>query len=333
MSDLPLCRAGDSLPLARYRFTLQAEAPLHLPAYPGSMLRGSLGHGLRAVSCITRQKSCDGCPLLSACQYPALFQPRPTPAMATRFPDIPAPYVLEVPLGTPTTLAPGDRFKFEMVLFGPALPQLGTLILAWQRAAWQGLGKGQARATLSQVEWEQAPGQWQIVYTPETGSVLPHRARVVLPDLPPDKGSVTLNLATPTRLQHHGQLCNSSQLTAAIVLRALERKVSLYAHCYLGALPATPAADSLDMATLETNTHLYQWQRYSNRQQQRMSMDGLVGSLTLQGPLASWLPWLWLGQYTHLGKNTSFGLGRYRLPSSTLHYQDLPTTTGERQHE
>jgi hypothetical protein len=313
MTDLPLCRPGDSLPLGRYRFTLQAEASLHLPAYPGSMLRGSLGHGLRSVSCITRQKSCDGCPLLGACQYPTLFQPRPSPELATRFPDIPAPYVIEAPLGTPTTLAPGDRFRFEMVLFGPALPQLGTLILAWQRTAWHGLGKGRARATLSEVEWEQAPGQWQSVYTPQAGSLSPHRARLTLPEAPTDTAVVTLALETPARLQHHGRICNSALLTAAVVLRTLERKVSLYAHCYLGALPAPPPPASLDAMSLSADTRLYQWQRYSSRQQQRMTMDGLVGNLTLQGPLTSWLPWMWLGQYTHLGKNTSFGLGRYRL--------------------
>lgn len=315
--DLPRCQSGDSLPLARYRFTLQAEAMLHLPAYPGSMLRGSLGHGLRSVSCITRQKTCDGCPLLNACQYPTLFQPSPSPALAERFPAIPPPYVLEVPLGTPTTLPPGERFHFEMVLFGPALAQLSTLILAWQRAAWHGLGKGRARATLSEVEWEQAPGQWQSVYTPQAGNVSPHDARLNLPERQADSTSVTLKLETPTRLQHHGRLCNSSLLTPKIVLRALERKVMLYAHCYLGALPSPPAYEGMDAITLDADTHLYQWQRFSSRQKQRMAMDGLVGQLTLQGPLAGWHPWLWLGQYTHLGKNTSFGLGRYRLTKAS----------------
>lgn len=315
--ELPRLSPGASLPLARYCFTLQAETMLHLPAYPGSMLRGSLGHGLRSVTCITRQKTCDGCPLLTTCQYPALFQPGPSPALAGRFPAIPPPYVLEVPLGTPTTLAPGERFHFEMVLFGPALTQLGTLILAWQRAAWHGLGKGRARATLSEVEWEQAPGRWQTVYTPDAGSVSSHAARVTLPESFGDADSVTLMLDTPTRLQHHGRLCNSSLLTPAIVLRTLERKVRLYAHCYLGTLPPPPAHDRLEAMTLRADTHLYQWQRFSNRQKQRMAMDGLVGQLTLQGPLTEWLPWLWLGQYTHLGKNTSFGLGRYRLGSAT----------------
>lgn len=320
MIELPHCRPSDALPLARYRFTLQAEAALRLPAYPGSMLRGSFGHGLRSVSCITRQKSCEGCPLLDSCHYPALFEPRPSPELAKRFPDIPAPYVIEVPLGTPQTLAPGETLTFEMVLFGPAIRQLGTIILAWQRAAWHGLGKGRARATLIGVEWEHAPGEWKTVYTPAVGSVTPHHGTTHLPDTMAGKAqgetaTLDLHLETPTRLQYQGRLCNSRQLTPAIVLGALRRKVALYAHAYLGALPADPA--SLEDFTLEHDTTVHQWQRYSNRQQCSMALDGLVGTLTLKGNLDTWLPWLWLGQYTHLGKNTSFGLGRYRLATSS----------------
>jgi CRISPR/Cas system endoribonuclease Cas6 (RAMP superfamily) len=45
-----------------------------------------------------------------------------------------------------------------------------------------------------------------------------------------------------------------------------------------------------------------------------MQLGGLLGRLTLSGDRLSDLwPLLWLGQHTHLGKGTSFGLGRYRL--------------------
>jgi CRISPR/Cas system endoribonuclease Cas6 (RAMP superfamily) len=45
-----------------------------------------------------------------------------------------------------------------------------------------------------------------------------------------------------------------------------------------------------------------------------MKMGGLVGELRLRGPgLATFWPALWHGQWVHLGKGTSFGLGAYRL--------------------
>lgn len=54
------------LPLARYRLDFTVETPLNLPAFAGSTLRGAFGGALRASACMTRQKTCDGCPLLSS---------------------------------------------------------------------------------------------------------------------------------------------------------------------------------------------------------------------------------------------------------------------------
>ncbi len=44
-----------------------------------------------------------------------------------------------------------------------------------------------------------------------------------------------------------------------------------------------------------------------------MKLDGLLGSLRLSGPLAPFSELLHLGQWLHLGKNASFGLGGYTL--------------------
>ena len=43
-------------------------------------------------------------------------------------------------------------------------------------------------------------------------------------------------------------------------------------------------------------------------------MGGLVGSFELAGPdIEPFWPLLWLGQWTHAGKGSSMGLGRYVL--------------------
>lgn len=43
-------------------------------------------------------------------------------------------------------------------------------------------------------------------------------------------------------------------------------------------------------------------------------MSGIVGRAELSGEaLAACLPLLWLGQWLHVGKGTSMGLGRYVL--------------------
>jgi hypothetical protein len=66
----------------------------------------------------------------------------------------------------------------------------------------------------------------------------------------------------------------------------------------------------------------YDWTRYSSRQQTEMNMGGLTGTvqLDMEGLEAFW-PYLWLGQYTHIGKGTSMGLGAYSIKSTSLPIQ------------
>ena len=64
------------LPLARYRFHWRVSAPIHLPAYAGSMLRGAFGHALRRLACMTRQADCAACPLLHAVDEVAELEQR-----------------------------------------------------------------------------------------------------------------------------------------------------------------------------------------------------------------------------------------------------------------
>ena len=54
-------------------------------------------------------------------------------------------------------------------------------------------------------------------------------------------------------------------------------------------------------------------QRKVQRQQQEMQLGGLLGSVQLQGDLAPFAQLLHLGQWLHVGKNATMGLGGYRL--------------------
>jgi CRISPR/Cas system endoribonuclease Cas6 (RAMP superfamily) len=47
-----------------------------------------------------------------------------------------------------------------------------------------------------------------------------------------------------------------------------------------------------------------------------MTLGGVMGHWTLHGSaeaLAALWPWLWLGQWLHVGKNATMGMGGYAL--------------------
>ncbi len=130
------------------------------------------------------------------------------------------------------------------------------------------------------------------------------------------------SLETPLRLKRHGRLVGAAEIDSRDLLRNLCARLGLLATHYGGDPSAfdwsrlREAAQTVDIEKAP-DLHWYDWSRYSGRQKDTMKMGGLLGELCLHGPgLAVFWPALWYGQWVHLGKGTSFGLGAYRLEAA-----------------
>ena len=55
------------------------------------------------------------------------------------------------------------------------------------------------------------------------------------------------------------------------------------------------------------------WSRYSNRQQQAITLGGITGTWRFDHLPLEFAQLLHIGQWLHIGKETVFGLGRYQL--------------------
>lgn len=321
------------LPIARYRFSARVVDALVLPPYAGSLLRGQFGAALRQLACMTRQPSCTDCPLRATCPYTRIFEASaPAEHPLQRFSAIPNAYVVEPPAPViapepgpaAPVLEPGQTLAFHMVLTGSTLEQLPLIIVAWQRALQQGLTKNRSRAELTDVHWVDADGAHHSIWTAEQPRLQAHAASLQLPPMPLSTNGLLLHIHTPLRLQHQGKPLRPQQLSVRTLVSAVARRVALVlefhaAQAQWGAqVPAT--AVLADQLADQRSLHWFDWKRFSSRQQQAMTLGGVVGQWHLRGPaeaLASAWPWLWLGQWLHVGKNASFGLGGYRLETIT----------------
>ncbi len=313
-------RLGAVLPVARYRFVFRMEDELFLPEYAGSLLRGQFGAALRRVACLTGLSECARCPLYRTCPYPALFEtPAPAVHALQHFSQVPNPYVVEPPpLGT-RYVSTGETVSFRLVLVGRALNQLPLIAYALQRAFGRGIGRREARGQIEDVAIER-PGVAQSLWNAEHARIRHHEPTLTVPPLP-DVDAVTLNLATPLRLQHQGHPVPPDRLRPRTLFTALLRRASLLFELHAGALPGiageaarlAACADRLRNACALT---WKDWTRFSSRQQREMTLGGVVGAWTLTGDpddLRELLPWFWLGQWLHVGKNTTMGMGMYSL--------------------
>ena len=311
------------LPLARYRFTAIVQQPLALPEYAGSLLRGQFGAALRNVACMTRQPTCPGCPLLQTCPYTRIFEAQPPPKgqhALQDFSQIPNPYVMEPPTPGARMLAAGDRLEFSMVLIGHALGQLALIVFALQRALSQGLTRQRVPAELQRVDWLDEAGIAHQIWAHTQPTLAAHPGTLEVPAAPNGIDNITLHIRTPLRLQNQGHPLGVAQLSPRALVAALTRRTALLMELHAGqsgwgeaARQITHTSESL---TDTRDLRWFDWTRYSSRQQQEMTLGGVLGRWTLHGgadALAEIWPWLWLGQWLHVGKNATMGMGGYSL--------------------
>lgn len=317
-----------ALPLSFGRFTiaLAPEAPLPLPPYAGSMFRGAFGHALKRVVCATRTYECAPCPLRDRCVYPYVFETPPPPAtrVMRKYTAAPHPFVLIPPAGG-RTLAPGEECAVGLTLFGRALTWLPHFIFTFERMGRIGFGARRVTAAVVRADgW--LDGRPCRIYSAEDRTLAATEACTQTARLPGrplvnasddrTKERIGVEFLTPVRLKYKERLATS--LEFHLLVRALVRRIAHLSYFHCGGDPSGVAfREWIDLAssvrTVSSTLTWYDWTRYSQRQQDTMQLGGLVGRVVFEGPVGPFLPWLRVGEMTHVGKTTSFGLGHYRL--------------------
>jgi len=309
-----------NLHIARYRFTLKALEPLHLPPYKGSALRGGFGWTLKRLVCCRSRGDCKECLLGNDCVYGYLFETAPPEdAEVLRTHEaIPRPFVIQPPLDRRRTFEPGDRLDFHVILVGRGIAYLPYFALVFQELGKVGLGRGRGKYALRQVQAvHPLNGQEQPVYDGET--LLSTELDVTAEEIAAWAGrlptnQLTVHFLTPTRLKHGGKFARDT-VDFHVMVRALLRRLSSLAYFHCGERWETDYPGWVERArgveTVETHLAWTKWERYSGRQAQRIEMGGLVGSVTYAGDLAPFRPLLALGMLMHVGKGAVFGNGQY----------------------
>jgi hypothetical protein len=304
-----------AIPYLRLRCTLRAEEAALLPSFKGSMLRGAFGRALRSSLCVMpRGQECETCGLRGACLYTRLFETfidgEPPPFLKGHI-TAPRPFVLEAEEER-RQFEPGDRLRFDLLLFGSAVELQALAAVAVARMAEHGLGERRRRFALEEIAFLDAAGEFRRIESPGRPLALP-----LLPSrngLPDDE--ITLRFRTPARLKAGGHLLQSLGFRA-LVFRMLARALEL-THFFgdRAAIdwqfqPLLRQADGVRI--VEQDLSWRDFKRYSARQGTEMSMGGFVGSMRLAGDLAPFAPLLRTAEIVHVGKGTTFGLGRVEV--------------------
>lgn len=301
-----------------YCFSSVFETDAMLPEYKGSTFRGVFGHALKKVVCALKHQECHECLLREKCVYAFVFEIPAADAHTDapkRLAAPPHPYVIEPPETTKTHYRTGDPFDFSLLLFGKANEYLPYFIYAFDHIGSQGVGK--------HVDGERGIFRLQTVSANNT-LVYSHQEKKIVGkqvayDLSLDQlnhagpvSSLHITLRTPLRLKFQNKL--EATLPFHIFVRALLRRVSSLCQYYGAGEPALDyprlVKQAYDVLTIKSSLGWHDWRRYSNKQDQAMLMGGMVGGVTYAGDLTEYVPLIRFCEQVHLGKQTSFGLGK-----------------------
>ena len=305
------------LPVQRFILSFDAPARRTVPAFAGNAWRGAFGHALRAAACLTGAAQCAGCTRKPQCAYAYVFETPPSAdATAMRlYPNAPHPFVLRE-LPSPA----GTGAELMLTVIGRAQRLVPLMIEALRQAAAGPHGIAGQQLELRAVRQEMRLGQadWRRV-DGERGSIAVFAANPCgAPDAP--TGGLRLQSITPLRVKKEGRSVTAAGFGFGDVFGSLMRRVSMLCSFHGGAPLQAPFAELA--ARSRQVTARSQWtpvrqQRFSNRQQQAMPMDGVAGWMEIDAAdVAPFWPFLWLGQYVHAGSAATMGLGCYELVPS-----------------
>ena len=303
----------------RYDFTCRFKTDAELPYYKGSTFRGVFGRALKKVVCALKQQDCETCLLNTKCIYVQVFE---TPASAnptdSRMAAPPHPFVIEPPLTIRTHFPTGSAFNFSLLLMGEANNYLPYFIYAFEQMGEIGIGKKisqyRGRFLLENVRTNGAE-----IYSSSdqkltmTGPV----KKLDLKSLQESQDKdlcLKLTMETPLRLKFNNRL--QANLPFHILVRAMLRRISSLMNAYGNGEPSLDYLGLVKKAegikTVDKTLSWYDWQRYSFRQDKKMLMGGMTGSVTYEGPINEYLPLIEFCEQVHLGKQTTFGLGKIK---------------------
>ena len=304
----------------KLHFTLVIMEDGQLPRSKVSALRGGMGHALLTANCI-RDENCDACDFTEDCLVQRMMYPRMEirpEFMTTKDSE---GFVIECEDSREWFRA-GDELKFNLLLFGRTIVYFGQYLQAFHYFGMLGIGGKHVRFQIAGVT--NTTGETLV----EGTSVYKERYKVMLVS---DYVRYRLRSADIRKVVSGGHRCRvvfQSPLTLKFkgevqqdflpeaLFAAIERRIYIL-NCYEGNGECSQGGSVLAEGHIPDRVDGKAWMqkvpRYSGTQNSKMTLGGIRGWCDLEGVDETALELLLAGELVHIGKNTSFGFGRYTV--------------------
>ena len=282
-----------------------------LPPNKPSAIRGGIGEMLLRSNCI-RDRNCEACDFREDCivQRTMYSRFRHKPAFVTTGESV--GYVLECE-NSQEYFKKGECLDFSLLLFGSNIVYFNQYLQAVCALGVQGLGRHKAHFQLTAVRNTEgmdilAGNQiYMERYTVDYLDVYVEK------QLRKGRKFHRMVFYTPLTLKYQGEFRNEFYMEA--ILAGIRRRIYML-DCFEGIQQEAWMQRELPQMEIAGQRAAFRKvERYSARRDSKMKLYGLTGEIYLREVPREAEELLTAGELIHVGKNTSFGFGRYQLQS------------------
>ncbi len=281
-------------------------------------LRGSFGYFLKKIVCIIHKKECNDCLLKSNCAYAYIFNTSPdsNDFILSNYRTIPHPYVIN-------NLEQVNKktVKFNLVLVGKAITYFPYFILAYSKiGSDEGLynNKFQIKKITSYKSLKDYfRKKGHIVFRDEKIQKEPRVLKMAELEFVKQNIIKKIIFLTPVRIKYSGKYVTN--LEFHYLIRNLLRRISLLLYYHCGKKWTADIKEIIEKSKkikiVKSELKFTEWERYSKRQEQKMRLGGVEGSIELEqcNELKYFTNLLIAGTILNIGKQSAFGFGNCRI--------------------
>jgi hypothetical protein len=300
----------------RFRFQFRSAGALYFPPHKsGNIARGAFGSIFRKLVCLPGCREAKVCDVRSSCPYALVFEPQAARGEGpSGLLDWPWPFVFRAAHLDGCSIGEGETFHFDVHIFDVRKPALEYFVLAFAQLAREGLGPGRGRAELVAVDRVDLEGvAVRQVFDAERHQLselqVPISVKLEGPCESVDR--VRVRFLTPTELKSEHRVAERPEF--GILFGRLRDRISTLRMLYgdgpleidFRAMGERAGSVRISRCELERIAA----DRLSSHTGQRHSLGGFVGEVEYEGSLGEFMPYLHLGQWVGVGRQTVWGKG------------------------
>ena len=302
------------IPYIKLHFYTELMADTVMPETKVAALRGGMGEMLLRQNCIA-DKNCHKCHFYESCivQHTFYSVMEKKPAYVTG--DESVGYLIEC-MDRRTKYKKGSRFEFFLTLFGESIVFFNSYLQAFHQLGMAGIGKLHSRFRICEIRntegellvlGSQVDMSRYVIHT--ISDYILYRKETLLNM----NGKWTLTFQTPLSMKHRRYFMQ--EFYSEALVKGAARRIQMLNY-YTGTesiFPEFAEYPEID----EQRVRKEAVRRYSGTHNSHITLHGISGNVVFQNMPEECLDYLIAGELTHMGRNTSFGFGKYVLRRET----------------